>query len=143
MMIERLQAYKTTSKTKALPKRVIVYRDGVSEVCGFEHPRLIDIFIRRDRVSTMMYSKWSSTRKSRSLSGRSGGTRTMSQKSPSSFAESDITADSTPRRLSKYRPTETLFLAQSKTEASHPRSCLTSTSKHTSAFKDTFGQLTT
>ena len=33
MMIERLQAYKATSK--ALPKRVIIYRDGVSEVCSF------------------------------------------------------------------------------------------------------------
>jgi eukaryotic translation initiation factor 2C len=30
MMVERLQAYKATSK--ALPKRVIIYRDGVSEV---------------------------------------------------------------------------------------------------------------
>jgi len=32
MMVERLQAYKAASK--ALPKRVIIYRDGVSEV-GF------------------------------------------------------------------------------------------------------------
>jgi len=31
MMIERLQAFKATSKT--LPNRVIIYRDGVSEVC--------------------------------------------------------------------------------------------------------------
>jgi len=30
MTVERLQAFKATSK--ALPKRVIVYRDGVSEV---------------------------------------------------------------------------------------------------------------
>ena len=31
MMVERLLAYKAVSKT--LPKRVIIYRDGVSEVC--------------------------------------------------------------------------------------------------------------
>jgi hypothetical protein len=37
MMVERLQAYKSASKTKVLPKRVIVYRDGVSEVCDFEY----------------------------------------------------------------------------------------------------------
>ena len=30
MMIERLNAFK--DKSKALPKRVLVYRDGVSEV---------------------------------------------------------------------------------------------------------------
>lgn len=38
MMIERLQAYKAASK--ALPKRVIVYRDGVSEVRNLVSLRL-------------------------------------------------------------------------------------------------------
>ena len=35
MMIERLQAYKAASKT--LPKRMIIYRDGVSEVGFLKH----------------------------------------------------------------------------------------------------------
>ena len=52
MMIERLQAYKDTSKT--LPERVIVYRDGVSEVCNFESSRLINVLRQsyRDNLST-------------------------------------------------------------------------------------------
>jgi hypothetical protein len=33
MMVERLNAFK--AKSNALPKRVLVYRDGVSEVCHF------------------------------------------------------------------------------------------------------------
>ena len=33
-MVERLQAYKAASKV--LPKRVIIYRDGVSEVSILE-----------------------------------------------------------------------------------------------------------
>lgn len=143
MMVERLEAYKAANKAKALPKRVIVYRDGVSEVCGFEHSRLINLFTRGDRVSTGMYSKRNSIRKSRSHSGRSGGPRSMNQKSLSSFVESDITADSTQRRPSKNQTMETPFLARSKTEVSRPRSCSTSTSKHILAFKGMFGQPTT
>jgi len=41
MMVERLQAFKATSK--ALPKRVIVYRDGVSEVCNSKSLRSTNI----------------------------------------------------------------------------------------------------
>ena len=143
MMVERLQAYKAASKDKAFPKRVIVYRDGVSEVCNFGYSRLINLFIRGNRVSTRKSSKRSSIRKSRSLSGRSEGARPMTQKSPSSFVESDTIADSTHRRLSKNQITETPFPAQSKTEASRPRSCLTSTSKRIPAFKGTLGLPTT
>lgn len=64
----------------------------------------------------------------------------MSLRSPSSFAGSDTTADSIQRRSSKKRIMATPFLAQSKTEAFRPRSCLISTSKRIPAFKDKCGQ---
>lgn len=38
MLIERLQAYASHNKNE-LPERVLVFRDGVSEVCG----RILDI----------------------------------------------------------------------------------------------------
>ena len=59
MMVERLLAYKATSK--ALPKRIIIYRDGVSEVRAFELSRLGTVFRQNHRDNTMItYSKKSS-----------------------------------------------------------------------------------
>ena len=51
MMMERLQAYKDTSKT--LPERVIIYREAVSEVCNFESSRLTNVLRQsyRDNMS--------------------------------------------------------------------------------------------
>ena len=50
MMVERLQAYKAASKT--LPKRVIVYRDGVSEVRDLESSRLTNVLRQNPRDNT-------------------------------------------------------------------------------------------
>ena len=55
MMVERLQEYRTANK--ALPKRIIIYRDGVSEASSFEHSKLISLLTRDDRVNTRVYSK--------------------------------------------------------------------------------------
>lgn len=35
MMVERLEAFR--AKSRRLPERVLVYRDGVSEVCFITH----------------------------------------------------------------------------------------------------------
>lgn len=51
MMVERLLAYKAASK--ALPKRVIVYRDGVSEVRSFESSSLTDPLRQIHRDNTI------------------------------------------------------------------------------------------
>lgn len=140
MMVERLQAYKATNK--ALPKRVIIYRDGVSEVSTFEHSRSSDLFMRGDRDNTTTYSTRSSVRTSSSLSGWRAA-RVISQRSPLSSVGSDITADSTPRRPTKNRTTVTHFPARSKTEVSRPRSYSTSIFKHIPVFKGMFDQPTT
>ena len=58
MMVERLQAYKVASKT--LPKRVIVYRDGVSEVRVLDPSRLTNVLRQNRRGNMRMCSKKSS-----------------------------------------------------------------------------------
>ena len=54
MMVERLLAYEAASK--ALPKRIIIYRDGVDEVRSFELSRLGVVFRRNYRSNTITYS---------------------------------------------------------------------------------------
>lgn len=61
MMVERLQAYKAASKN--LPKRVIVYRDGVSEVRVLGPLRLTDVLRQNRRGNTRKCSKKSSLSK--------------------------------------------------------------------------------
>jgi len=61
MMIERLQAYKAASK--ALPNRVIIYRDGVSEVGFPKSWRLSRLLRQNHRDNTTMYSETSFVRK--------------------------------------------------------------------------------
>lgn len=52
MMVERLQAFKAASKV--LPKRVIVYRDGVSEVGNLVSLKLANALTQdpRDNMRT-------------------------------------------------------------------------------------------
>ena len=141
MMVERLQEYQKANK--ALPKRVIIYRDGVSEASSFEHSRLTNLLTRGDRVNTRAYSKWSSARKLSRLLRRLGEALSMNQRLPSSSAESDTTADFTQQPPIKNQTTVTHFQGRSRTEVSHPPSCSTSTSKRTPASKGRFARLTT
>ena len=141
MMVERLQEYRKTNK--ALPKRVIIYRDGVSEASGFERLKLINLLTRGDRVNTRVYSKRSSAKKLSRLLGRLGEARSMNQRLLLSSAESDITADFTQQQQTKNQTTVTLFQGRSRTEVSHLPSCSTSTFKRTPASKGRFARLTT
>lgn len=139
-MVERLQEYKTANKI--LPKRIIIYRDGVSEASSFKYSNLINLLTRGDRVNTSSYSKRSSRRKFSRLLRKLEEARSMNQRLPLSSAESDTTADFTRQQPNKNQTTATLFQGQSRTEVSHPPSCLTSTSKHTPASKGKFDRPT-
>jgi len=126
MMVERLQAYKAASRT--LPKRVIIYRDGVGEVGFLKSSRLPKLLRENHRDNITTYSRMSFIRKCWSRSRR--WRTSIGRRSPLSSAGSDITADSTRHQLNKNRTTVTPFLVQSKTEASRLRSCSTSTCRH-------------
>ena len=69
MMVERLLAYEAASKV--LPKRIIIYRNGVDEVRSFALSRLGVVFRRNRRDYTIMYSKKSSARRCEAPSRRS------------------------------------------------------------------------
>lgn len=79
MLIERLQVYE--KKNKALPDRIIVYRDGVSEVCFRPSIKLVDwadlyihrvnltLFWRRNFHRSWMLSRGSVTKSVRLHTG--------------------------------------------------------------------------
>ena len=141
MMVERLQEYRTANK--ALPKRIIIYRDGVSEASSFGHSKLNNLLTRDDRVNTRPYSKRSSARKLSRLLRRLGESRSMNQRLPLSSVESDTTADFTRQQPTKNQTMATPFQGRSRTEVFHLPSCSTSTSKRTPASKGRFDRPTT
>lgn len=58
MMVERLKAFQATNNN-ALPTRILVYRDGVSEV-SWEFPSLAQLLYPRFRVNSPLSSPTSS-----------------------------------------------------------------------------------
>jgi eukaryotic translation initiation factor 2C len=116
MMIERLQAYQSKNK-KTLPEKIIIFRDGVSEVCCaviMEYP-VSDRFTRGS-------SMWSSMRSSPSLyrpvrrSEAQG--KFIDPSCPSSSAANGITPGSQPVDNSRLTRVETRCLAPLSTRES-------------------------
>lgn len=149
MMVERLRAYQKQSKS--LPERVLVFRDGVSEV-SLDPPFIMSLL----RATSFIGISSSQRANTTTLSSEQNFLRylTLSNVStrripstvrnfPSSSAANGTTRASPRRpRLTSTEPA-TPIPAPSSTKASHQFSTSISTSRRTPACKVPFGPRTT